>query len=428
MTTTIKAQVWECVNAQRRSSFAAISLRLNQFRLERTADRKKHKKIGPQVKDALEQIPKKEFKDFKSFHADRKQKAKKLEAKYGPKVKKKVKGKTVKLKVKFNPVAKDEKDGDVDFKVVIAPNATIVPGAAGGGTSDRYPNGWFLKSRKIENLWEELDPKLNLPGEKKTQAKKRSQLAKTELFRRYGQRGGGMKGRAEQMVKFHHGQKPRKIKTATGEESLNSNAHISQKHIFDAGGRANSVGDLAFRTLRGTNMSNQNLTPKSKYAGAFQTSASANKALRHFWSSELVPNWKEYRLRLASGAYKSEDWSQFGEDRSKMINIGGSFSAKVVERQVGGNYAKITREHRLPYYFASSNRPSGAALYPPAAAHSKLKPHDSYYDSSTHPFDTPPGTPKNLTKVIPGRGAQIRLAGHKGTLGGWYINSAWPGR
>lgn len=34
-------------------------------------------------------------------------------------MKKKVKGKTVKLKVQFNPVAKDEKDGDVDFKVVI---------------------------------------------------------------------------------------------------------------------------------------------------------------------------------------------------------------------------------------------------------------------------------------------------------------------
>ncbi len=56
--------------------------------------------------------------------------AKSLEREYNPKVRKKIKGKTIVVKVKFTPIAQDEIDDDVDFKVVIAPNDTTVSGAA----------------------------------------------------------------------------------------------------------------------------------------------------------------------------------------------------------------------------------------------------------------------------------------------------------
>jgi hypothetical protein len=85
-------------------------------------DIQKHKKYAKEMKQAMEKPASKASVDFKAFHSERKALGKTLEKKYNPKVKQKHKGKTIKTKVIFTDVSKDQKDGDVDFKIVIAPN------------------------------------------------------------------------------------------------------------------------------------------------------------------------------------------------------------------------------------------------------------------------------------------------------------------
>jgi len=412
ITTTIIAQVWECVNAQRRSSFAAISLRLNQFRLERTADRRKHKKIGTQVKDVLEQIPKKEFKDFKSFHADRKQKAKKLEAKYGPKVKKKVKGKTVKLKVQFNPVAKDEKDGDVDFKVVIAPNATIVPGAAAGGGGNYPGSNTDPSSRTIHQLWLDADPANKLSGEGSGDDKERVRLAKEELYEKY--KVHGSRSNAKEIVdglwRYNKGQSPRRFTTALKEFQLNNSAHIHDRHIKGMG-ILPTENDQALRVIR-----NKPHCPGR--AGFFLSHSAANKSLQatisqHFGSGKNA-KWPNQRDQITKTYIQNK-----GTFNNKMVLLGplagGAFNLKRV-----GSYSLPAD---FPKYF--QHEPVfhvGDPLQSPAAVGERPL---WRRDKKARMYNLT-NLSNPLTEKLVASETYARVVPDPNIKGGWYINSGWP--
>ncbi|MCJ8291225.1 MAG: hypothetical protein MJK07_15735 [Flavobacteriales bacterium] len=92
-------------------------------------DKSEHKKIADKIVTSLKEGPKKgDESSFKEYHTKKKKEAKSLEDKYQPKLKK-----GINLDIKFDAVSKDEKDGDVDFEVVIAPNATRKKGRSNHG-------------------------------------------------------------------------------------------------------------------------------------------------------------------------------------------------------------------------------------------------------------------------------------------------------
>lgn len=84
-----------------------------------SADRKKHKKIADAIEKKLKQ-PAKKGEKFEDFHKRKKKEANALEDKYQPQLKK-----GINLDLKIGSVASDEKDGDVDIKLKIAPNDEV---------------------------------------------------------------------------------------------------------------------------------------------------------------------------------------------------------------------------------------------------------------------------------------------------------------
>ncbi|NQY30128.1 MAG: DNA/RNA non-specific endonuclease, partial [Flavobacteriaceae bacterium] len=106
-------------------------------------DKAKHKKIANKIAKQLEKPAKKGEKiTFEKFHKRKKKEADKLEDKYQPQLKK-----GINLDIKMTPVAADKKDGDVDMKIKIAPNDTVVntSAAISGGVS-----GWLLTSNSLK--------------------------------------------------------------------------------------------------------------------------------------------------------------------------------------------------------------------------------------------------------------------------------------
>lgn len=80
-------------------------------------DRAKHKKIGKDIKKKLDEKPEKEPKDFKEFYNSKLKRAKVLEDKYQPQLKK-----GINLDIVLKKLSNDEKDDDVDIKITIKPN------------------------------------------------------------------------------------------------------------------------------------------------------------------------------------------------------------------------------------------------------------------------------------------------------------------
>ncbi|MEH2032172.1 MAG: DUF4157 domain-containing protein [Nostoc sp.] len=81
-------------------------------------DQERHKLLVQKVISELEQTDGK-AKDYKTIRAEKEAQAKRIEKSYTAKLKK-----GIKLRVDFENAAKDEKDGYLNFKVVIAPNDT----------------------------------------------------------------------------------------------------------------------------------------------------------------------------------------------------------------------------------------------------------------------------------------------------------------
>jgi hypothetical protein len=84
---------------------------------------KEHEALAKQAVSELQQTNG-EAKDYKTLRAEKEAQAKQIEQSYTPKLEQ-----GIKLTVHFNDAAKDEQDSDLDFKVVIAPNDTVVPGS-----------------------------------------------------------------------------------------------------------------------------------------------------------------------------------------------------------------------------------------------------------------------------------------------------------
>ncbi|MEQ8756593.1 MAG: DUF4157 domain-containing protein [Coleofasciculus sp. G1-WW12-02] len=90
---------------------------------------KDHPKLAEDAVAELKKIDG-EPKDYKTLRQHKEAKAKQIEQDYTAKLKP-----GIKLSVHFNDAAKDEKDGDLDFKVVIAPNTTTLAGSINAGSA-----------------------------------------------------------------------------------------------------------------------------------------------------------------------------------------------------------------------------------------------------------------------------------------------------
>lgn len=96
-------------------------------------DKAKHKKIVVKIEKKLGEKAKK-GEPFDKFYARKKKEAKTLENKYQPQLKK-----GINLDIKFNALAKDKEDNDVDIKIKIAPNDTNGKVQAKGDGKDNLP-------------------------------------------------------------------------------------------------------------------------------------------------------------------------------------------------------------------------------------------------------------------------------------------------
>jgi CHASE3 domain sensor protein len=104
-------------------------------------DEKRHKLLAQQAVSELEKTD--GAKDYKTLRAEKQAQAKQIEKSYTAKLEK-----GIKLTVHFEDAAKDEKDGNLDFKVVIAPNMTE---ASGKASSSNKRNSDGIELELIEN-------------------------------------------------------------------------------------------------------------------------------------------------------------------------------------------------------------------------------------------------------------------------------------
>jgi hypothetical protein len=84
---------------------------------------KEHEALATQAVSELQKTDG-NAKDYKTLRAEKQEQAKQIEQSYTAKLEK-----GIKLTVNFNNAANDEQDKKLDFKVVIAPNTTTVPGS-----------------------------------------------------------------------------------------------------------------------------------------------------------------------------------------------------------------------------------------------------------------------------------------------------------
>ncbi|MEM0999753.1 MAG: DUF4157 domain-containing protein [Bacteroidota bacterium] len=370
-------------------------------------DKQKHVKIATEVKDKLEKAPKKGFSSFEAFHADRKKRAKELEGKYGPKVRKKVKGKTVKLRVDFLPTKKDEKDGDVDFKVIIAPNATIVPGAsASGGGGTFYPgSGIDPAGRSVEQLWRDADPRQPLQNEATGQNRQRASMARDALINHYG---ANKKKIIKAILRANYGQTVRKFTNVREEARLNSGAHTHLRHIRGSG-YLPTQRDQALRIVL-----NDPRNPGR--AGYFKSVTIANNSLKKTILQHMGgSNWKAARDRLIQVATAGGHNNKL-ELRGPLG--GGSFNLQKTDPPINANYS-IPRD--LPKYL---NRESvtfkgNTLMFPGAAGERPLWKRDPRKVRLRDPHN-PLTTEFSATKTF------ARIVTDTRIDGGWYVNSSWP--
>jgi hypothetical protein len=88
---------------------------------------KKHEQLAVQAIDELKKTDGK-AKDYKTLRQEKQTQAGQIEQAYTAKLEP-----GIKLSVHFSDAAQDQKDGDIDFQVVIAPNTTKKEGSVGGG-------------------------------------------------------------------------------------------------------------------------------------------------------------------------------------------------------------------------------------------------------------------------------------------------------
>ncbi|NOU16600.1 MAG: hypothetical protein HOO91_03455 [Bacteroidales bacterium] len=127
-------------------------------------DEKKHKEIADKIESKLKQSKIQEKEDFKDFHKRKQKEGEELEDKYQPQLKK-----GINLDVKFKSVQEDEKDGDMDIKIRIAPNNTeesFTLDASGDVTDIPVQKGDLLKAKYINGKYLADATKVNKPKKK----------------------------------------------------------------------------------------------------------------------------------------------------------------------------------------------------------------------------------------------------------------------
>ncbi|MBE9151820.1 phage tail protein, partial [Coleofasciculus sp. LEGE 07092] len=94
------------------------------------ASEKDHPKLARQAAAELKKTAG-EQKDYDILRKEKQSQAKQIEKSYTAKLKP-----GIKLKISFQDAATDKSDGDLDFKVVIAPNTTVLPGSIKCGSDE----------------------------------------------------------------------------------------------------------------------------------------------------------------------------------------------------------------------------------------------------------------------------------------------------
>lgn len=127
-------------------------------------DVKKHKEIADKIISKLKQSKIQEKEEFNDFHKRKQKEGKDLEDKYQPQLKK-----GINLDVKFKSVQEDEKDGDMDIKIRIAPNDTeenFTLDASGDVTDIPIQKGDLLKAKYISGKFLANATEVNKPKKK----------------------------------------------------------------------------------------------------------------------------------------------------------------------------------------------------------------------------------------------------------------------
>jgi hypothetical protein len=334
------------------------------------SDEKKHADLAKQAVLELQKVGG-ETKDYKALRTEKETQAKQIEQSYATKLKQ-----GIKLRVNFEEATTDEKDKTLNFKIVIAPNTTVVLGGVNLGSPQPplYPTGEDPRTRTITQLWKDCSEKTTLIGESGDKKQQRMQLAEQALITKLSN-----SAMVQAILAHDRGQSPRKFTSVLAEDNLGLGGHTTQRHVFGMGIVSN-VEKLAIRVCR------HQPAPCPNKAGAFGSLADANISVQNALNSVIdAPVWPDIRQKIVTGA---------------AVPIYHSLSSRGTA--LVGN--KILAINLPPYLGGTGNRP--------------LYPGDSRMPS--------PGNPTPLTTFVECNQTFVRVVAKSGAPGGWYVNSAWP--
>ena len=107
-------------------------------------DKKKHAKFGKEASKEMSKPIKN--KDYKETRKEKEKLADKLEKKYNKKLEK-----PIKMKITFKDPKEDQKDGDMDYKIRIAPNDFVLESAVEGAEGGHKPEVGLYKDLKTKS-------------------------------------------------------------------------------------------------------------------------------------------------------------------------------------------------------------------------------------------------------------------------------------
>ncbi len=317
-------------------------------------------------------------KDYTTLRKQKEKQAKTIENLYTKKLKP-----GIKLKISFTESSKDKQDSDIDFKVVIAPNATILPDAIPvGGSPSLYPTGQDPHKRTITQLWKDCSEKTQLIGESGAQKQQRIQLAEQTLISKLGN-----SAMVQKILAHDRGQSPRQFNSVADEDALGLGGHTTERHVFDMG-IVSDTEKLAMRVCRHTPA-----TCPGK-AGAFMSLGDANISVKQGLQAQVTQNWEHIRMELVKG---------------KTVNLYHRLSSR------GTALKKVDNPPKKKYQ----------AVEMPPYAHNMGQGNRPLYPGDPK-MPIPPNVNNPMTKYVTPTEVYIRFVSNANAPGGWYINSSWP--
>jgi hypothetical protein len=276
------------------------------------------------------------------------------------------------------------------------------------------------RGRSDAELWVDAARATAFPGETPADKDDRVQKARAALKAKYATRPDVV----DAMLRQYEGQRPRQFRSVTSEDDLGLGGHIQARHVYASpnnseGGLIRSPErDLARRaatgTLGGRNSAVRVQSPGK--AGAFESAAMADRALKIYFAVKFNPNWTQYRDKLLQDGAIAESFTLGGIPGLSMQNV----DKRVAPSPKAGEPIREYNVADVPNYLLV--KPTKTA--PPVRGARTSGAGRPLYRGD--PRMVPAAGVDPLTEPAPLKGVFVRVVADAAAPGGWFVHSAWP--